>query len=334
MRKTTIKDVAERAGVAISTASNALNGTKTVSPATRDRILAAAKALNYTPNLIGKRLRSGQTNVIGLYTASVAGPYFYILVEAIAKAVDAAGYGLTITLMNNHEALMDSLLGNTCDGAIIFSPTITDEDLARVTQQHLPTVVLDRPLTAAYLSSIIFDSFEGGYQVAKYLIRLGHKHFAFVGGLDENRDSNERLRGIRAALKETGLDAEPLVLLHGRFEEQASFDAVTDYLTANPERKVTAFIAGNDLSAMGTIKAVQRMGLSVPGDISVSGFDDTVVSAYYRPSLTTFRNPIETQGQLAVREALRMISGGNPVGTQQLLKGQLVRRDSTSELND
>lgn len=329
MRRATIKDVAERAGVAISTASNALNGTKVVTPTTREKVLAAAKALNYTPNLIGQRLRSGQTNVIGLYTASVAGPYFYVLVEAIAKAADAAGYGLTVTLMNDHQALMSSLLGNTCDGAIIFSPTITDDDLHSVTQQHLPTVVLDRPMTAEYLSSIIFDSFEGGYQVAKYLLGLGHRRFAFIGGLKENLDSNERFRGIQAALKEARLDPEQVIFLHGRFEEQASYDAVTDYLGLDPHNRVTAFIAGNDLSALGAIKAIQNAGFSVPKDFSVTGFDDIDISAYYRPSLTTFHNPIERQGQQAVREVLSMISGGNHAGTKQLLKGQLIKRAST-----
>ncbi|BDZ31851.1 LacI family DNA-binding transcriptional regulator [Lactiplantibacillus sp. WILCCON 0030] len=327
MKKATIKDVAQLANVSISTVSNALNGVNVVKPGTRDKILAAAAQLNYSPNLMGKQLRSGQTNQIGVFTDSVAGPYFYTLVEAISHAVAAKDYGMTVTLANNHEALMNALLGNTCDGAIIFDHRIQATDLDQLMTQGVPTIMLDRPIAGPQLSSIIFDSFKESYQATRYLIKLGHRRLAFLAGYDNNRDSHERLAGFKQALTDAGLAADSAVILRGLFEEGASFNAVKRYLHETDGAYVSAFLAGNDLSAIGAIKALNAEGYEVPHDFSVVGFDDIEIASYFQPTLTTVRNPIVRQGRLAVDELVAMLAG-EQAGREQVLTGQFMVRES------
>lgn len=331
LKKATIKDVAQRANVSISTVSNTLNGVDVVKPDTRERILKAAKDLNYSPNMMGKQLRSRETNTIGIFTDSVAGPYFYTLVESISHALASAGYSMNVMLANDHESLINALLGNTCDGAIIFDHMITEDDLDKIIKQGLPTVMLDRPVSGPNLSSIVFDSYQEGLNATRQLIKLGHKRIAFLEGYDNNRDSKLRKAGFMDALKEADLDTEEPIILRGFFEEVPSFNSVKQYLHETTKPLVTAFLAGNDLSAIGTINALKDEGYEVPDDFSVIGFDDIEIAQYFHPALTTVRNPINKQGRDAVSEVLKMITG-NAEGKEQVLNGKLMIRDSAAML--
>lgn len=328
LKKATIKDVAQLAKVSISTVSNALNGVNVVKPQTKARILKAAHHLNYSPNLMGKQLRSGQTNTIGVFTDSVAGPYFYQLIETISQAVAAKHYGLSVTLANNHTALMNALLGNTCDGAIIFDHRVDDRDLEHLAGQEIPAVMLDRPVSGERLSSIVFDSFNESYLATQYLLKLGHRRLGYLAGYDNNRDNHERFSGFQRAILAAGLNLEDMVVLKGLFEEKASFEAMQTYLTTTTAQPVTAFLAGNDLSAIGAIKAIQAAGQQVPTDYSVIGFDDIEIASYFQPALTTVHNPIAQQAQRAVTELIRLLTT-KQWGQQQVLPGELKLRDST-----
>ena len=330
LKKATIKDVAQLAKVSISTVSNALNGVNVVKPQTKARILSAAHQLNYSPNLMGKQLRSGQTNMIGVFTDSVAGPYFYQLIETISQAAAAKNYGLSVTLANNHTALMNSLLGNTCDGAIIFDHRVDDRDLEHLAGQEIPAVMLDRPVSGDHLSSIVFDSFNESYLATQYLLQLGHQRIGYLAGYGNNRDNHERFAGFQRAILSAGLSLEDMVVLKGLFEERAAYDAVKTYLATATAQPVTAFLAGNDLSAIGAIKAIHAAGHQVPKDYSVIGFDDIEIASYFEPTLTTVRNPIAKQAQLAVTELIRLLTT-KQWGQQQVLPGDLKIRASTAK---
>ncbi len=327
VKKKTIKDVAELANVSISTVSNALNGVNVVTPETKQRVLKAAAELNYVPNLMGKQLRSGETKMLGFFTDSVSGPYFYVLVEAISRAVAKLGYGMQVIVPSDHKTLMNNILGNVVDGAIIFEHMINDDDIQQILMHSVPTVLLDRPAHGPKMSSFIFNSQAEGYEATKYLLNLGHRRLGFLAGYENNHDSHLRYAGFKQAIEEAGLNSDEMPVLSGLFEEEASYNAVKSYLHYADE-PATAFLAGNDLSAIGAMKAIVSLGYKVAEDFSVMGFDDIEISQYFRPALTTVRNPIARQGILAVDELLAMING-RVGGTEQVLDGELVIRDST-----
>ncbi|MFC6202890.1 LacI family DNA-binding transcriptional regulator [Lactiplantibacillus nangangensis] len=333
MKKATIKDVARLAQVSISTVSNALNGVNVVKPQTKARVLKAAHQLNYSPNLMGRQLRSGQTNTIGVFTDSVAGPYFYQLIETISKTLADQHYGMSVTLANNHTALMNGLLGNTCDGAIIFDHRLDDRDLEHLAGQGIPVVMLDRPVSGEQLSSIVFDSFNESYLATQYLLQLGHRQLGYLAGYDHNRDNHERFAGFKQAILNAGLSLADTVVLKGLFEEKAAFQALQTYLATPTRQPVSAFLAGNDLSALGAIKAITAAGYKVPNDYSVIGFDDIEMASYFQPALTTVRNPITQQAQLAVKELVGLLTT-KARGQQQVLPGKLIVRSSTAKFQN
>lgn len=329
MEKVTIKDVAREAGVSISTVSNALNGVDVLNPETKSHVLKVAKRLNYVPNLNGKLLRSGKTKMLGFFTTSVSGPYFYKLVESMSRECDRLGYGLNVFVTKDKQVIMSNILGQRVDGVIIYEELRIDEDdIAAMVKDKIKAVFLDRVLENDTMGSVIFDSFEAGYEATKYLISLGHKNIAYISGVDEMFDSTERKEGYLAALRQYQLPTNEEYILQGYFEEEGSYNAVKSFLNANPDKIPDAFLAGNDLSAIGCIQALKSHGYEVPNDISVMGFDDIDIAQYFSPPLTTVRNQIARQGILAINHLVRMIQKKEQ-GKVQKLTGELVVRGTS-----
>jgi len=329
MARVTIKDVAREAGVSISTVSNALNDVDVLNPETKKHVLEVAKRLRYVPNLNGKQLKSGKTHMLGFFTTSVSGPYFYKLVESMARQCERLGYGLNIFVTTDKQVIMNNILGRRVDGVIIYEELrVDDNDIALMEKDHIKTVFLDRPLEREHMGSVIFDSYVAGYEAARYLISLGHRKIVYIAGVDTMYDSIQRRDGYLAALRDYGLPIDQDFILQGFFEEEGSYNAVKQFLYQHPDKLPDAFLAGNDLSAIGCIQALKATGYHVPDDISVMGFDDIDIAPYYSPPLTTVRNQIARQGVLAVEQLVGLIQNPKP-GTLQKLAGELVVRSST-----
>ncbi|MCE3202251.1 LacI family DNA-binding transcriptional regulator [Paenibacillus sonchi] len=329
MGKITIRDVAREAGVSISTVSNALNDVDVLNPETKLHVLKVAQRLNYVPNLNGKQLKSGKTMMLGFFTTSVAGPYFYKLVEAMSRQCDRLGYGLNVFVTKDKQVVMSNILGRRVDGVIIYEELgIGDKDIQAMNKEKIKAVFLDRVLENENMGSIIFDSFEAGYEATKYLIGLGHKKIAYISGVDTMFDSVQRREGYLAALRQYGLPVSEEYILQGYFEEESTYNVVKSFIRAQPEKLPDAFLAGNDLSAIGCIQALKAHGYEVPDDISVVGFDDIDIAQYYSPPLTTVRNQIARQGILAIDHLVRMIQKQEQ-GNAQKLKGELIVRGSS-----
>lgn len=329
MGKVTIKDVAREAGVSISTVSNALNNVDVLTPATKKHVLEVAERLNYVPNLNGKLLKSGKTKLLGFFTTSVAGPYFYTLVESMSRECDRLGYGLSVLVTKDKQVIMNNILGGRVDGVIIFEELkINDHDIAVMAKNKIKAVFLDRVVQNETMGSIVFNSFEGGYEATKYLINLGHRKIAYISGVDTMFDSVERREGYVAALQEANFPIDQDYFLQGYFEEGGSYNAVKSFLHMHPDKVPDAFLAGNDLSAIGCIRALKSQGYEVPRDISVVGFDDIDIAPYFSPPLTTVRNQIARQGILVVNHLIRMIQKKEQ-GTVERLDVELVVRGSS-----
>ncbi|MFT8336952.1 LacI family DNA-binding transcriptional regulator [Schleiferilactobacillus harbinensis] len=329
VKPTTIRDVAKLAGVSISTVSKALNQSSAVTEKTRQKILAAAKQLNYVPNSMGKQLKSGRTKTIGYLTNSVSGPYFYALVDGIAKTADKYGYSLNIVLARGPEMVAHNLFGTMFDGLIVFAETVTRADIQQLVRRHIPAIFLDRQIATGSVGSITFDSYQAGYAVAQYLISLGNKNIGYIAGVIDNYDSDERQRGYIAALQEHHLPVTPAFILRANYDEAMAYNAVRKLMAGTAKTKPTAFIAANDVMAVGTIRAIQDLGQRVPADISVTGFDDAEMVRFFRPTLTTVHNPIEQQGVMAVEQLIQIISQ-KKTGSSETLNGELLIRESTN----
>ncbi|WP_410513600.1 LacI family DNA-binding transcriptional regulator [Paenibacillus sp. BR2-3] len=329
MGKITIKDVAREAGVSISTVSNALNDVDVLNPETKSHVLKVAQRLNYVPNLNGKLLKSGTTKMLGFFTTSVSGPYFYKLVESMARECDRLGYGLNVFVTKDKQVIMSNILGRRVDGVIIYEELRIDEyDIQAMEKDKIKAVFLDRVIQKDTIGSVIFDSYIAGYEATKYLISLGHKKIAYISGVDTMFDSVQRKEGYLAALREYQLPINEEYILQGYFEEEGSYNAVKGLLHLHPDKMPDAFLAGNDLSAIGCIQALKTHGYEVPLDISVMGFDDIDIAQYFSPPLTTVRNQIARQGILAIDHLVRMIQKKEQ-GNIQKLAGELVVRGSS-----
>ncbi|MBT2291707.1 LacI family DNA-binding transcriptional regulator [Paenibacillus albidus] len=329
MGKITIKDVAREAGVSISTVSNALNDVDVLNPETKSHVLQVAQRLNYVPNLNGKQLKSGKTKMLGFFTTSVSGPYFYKLVESMANECDRRGYGLNVFVTKDKQVVMSNILGRRVDGAIIYEERGIDErDIAAMKKEKVKAVFLDRALENETMGSVIFDSYEAAYEATKYLIGLGHQKIAYISGVDTMLDSVQRKEGYLAALRQYQLPVDEDYILQGYFEEGSTHNAVKAFLHQHPQKLPDAFLAGNDLSAIGCIQALKTQGFAVPSDVSVVGFDDIEIAQYYSPPLTTVRNQIARQGMLAIDHLVRLIHK-KELGKSQKLAGELVVRGSS-----
>lgn len=308
MEKVTIKDVAREAGVSISTVSNALNDVDVLNPETKSHVLKVAKRLNYVPNLNGKLLRNGKTKMLGFFTTSVSGPYFYKLVESMSRECDRLGYGLNVFVTKDKQVIMSNILGRRVDGVIIYEELrIDEEEIAAMVKDKIKAVFLDLLLKNDTMGSVIFDSFEAGFEATKYLISLGHKKIAYISGVDEMYDSVQRREGYLAALRQYQLPTHEEYIIQGYFEEESTYNAIKSFLHYSPDKIPDAFLAGNDLSAIGCIQALKSHGYEVPLDVSVMGFDDIDIAQYFSPPLTTVRNQIARQGILAINHLVRMI---------------------------
>ncbi|MCU9613066.1 LacI family transcriptional regulator [Caldibacillus lycopersici] len=328
MSKVTIKDVAREAGVSISTVSNALNGVDVLHPDTKEHVLKVAKRLNYIPNLNGKNLKSSATKVIGLFITSLKGPYYDQLVDAISKECEKFGYELNIFITKNDRTALSNILGKRVDGAIISNEFIDEMDVLALEKAEIPIVFIDRERVSKTSASVVFDSYKGGQDVARYLINLGHKNIGYIRGYDHLYDDIERYAGFRATLEEAGIGFNEENLLVGYFEEDASFSAVKAFVKSGKELP-DAIVAANDLSAIGCIKALKSEGILVPKDISIISFDNIDLSEYFSPPLTTVNNPIIRLGKLTVESLLGIIQGKTE-GKLEKLQGSLVVRDSCS----
>ncbi|OTN76807.1 hypothetical protein A5886_001886 [Enterococcus sp. 8G7_MSG3316] len=328
--RTTIRDVAKEANVSIATVSKALNGIDVVRPETKERVEAAADKLHYVPNLMGKQLKNNRTKMIGFYTTSISGPYFSILVEAIAREAEAFGYAVNVFLSTDKRVVLNSILGGVVDGIIGFEDFLNSDDLAAIRREQIKAVFIDRNIQDEHFGSVVFDSYNKGKAATDYLLQLGHRNIAFITGIEGVYDSDERLKGYQDALKEAGIPYCEDVIIQGFFEENRSKEAV-DVFLKNRSDLPTAFLAGNDLSAIGAVKAIQSNGFDVPHDFSVVGFDGIELLDYFTPHLTTVYNPIAEQGRLAVQHLLRMVENQEK-GQAYVLEGTLRISHSTKRI--
>ena len=328
MPRVTIGDVAAEAGVSIATVSKVINGRYGVAAATLAKVQAVIDELGYESSLVARSLRSHRTNVIGILVADIE-PFSAELLKGAGAAIRARGYELIVYSGSGHgkdhsgwERRYISRLGGTLtDGIILVTPTVVDVD------DSTPLVAIDPHTGPSSLPSIHGDNLAGAITATEHLLELGHRRIGFLAGRADLESARQREQGYRDALAAAGVAVDDDLIRLGDYELETSEEPARQLLTLDD--RPTAIFAANDLSAMQTLHVAHSLGLDIPGDVSVVGFDNIPESALTEPPLTTIDQSIQEMGRQAVELLIDLIEG-NTEGPQRItLPTRLVVRQST-----
>jgi LacI family transcriptional regulator len=326
----TISDVARRAGVSIATVSRVLNQNTPVARVTSQRVLAAIEDLGYVPRSAARVLASRRTHTLGLVLPEIGREFFLPLLRGIEAEARRAGYDLLIETTRTPDTARNSLGGlggHNTDGLIIFTDSVEDSELVRLSTNGFPMVLLHQtPPRGAAIPVITIENKSGAEKVMDHLIATHHcRRIAFLRGPEGNEDSEWRERGYRQALKDHGIPYDPMLVADGGYDENQAQRIMEEWLIDGLE--VDAVFAGDDDAATGVLLALERAGKIVPDDLAVVGFDDVTVSRHLKPSLTTVRSPIEQVGKESVRQLVKVIHN-EPAEPVTLLPTELIIRNS------
>lgn len=329
----TIKDVAARAGVSISTVSHVLNHTRRVSEEATRNVLEAVSALNYAPNSVARSLKVNNTRTIGLLVTASANPFFAEVVKGVEDYCFNQRYSLILCNTENQlerqRHYLRMLMEKRVDGLLVICTDLDDEiqTLLR-SYQHVPQVVMDWGGRCDFANVINDNVRTGAYLAGKYLVEQGHRDIACITGQLAKQTTQLRLDGVRDALAEAGLALAPDNILEGDYEMQSGFDAM-QRLIARPQRP-TAVFAFDDPMAIGAICAATQAGLRVPEDISMVGYDDVEMARFSSPPLTTIRHPKAELGAHAVELLVSRIRNKEQSAEAVDVQPELVIRHSVA----
>ncbi|MFC4909416.1 LacI family DNA-binding transcriptional regulator [Actinomadura gamaensis] len=328
-RPAVMGDVAARAGVSQMTVSRVLNAPEKVRAATRARVLAAMRELDYRPNSAARVLASGRSGVLGVvsFDTTLYGPASTLY--GIEVAARAAGYGVTIAslgLLTRHsiEEGVERLRGQSVDGIIIIAPHASAAGSLRGLPPDLPVVAVGvhEPVPVPVAT---VDHRAGAVRVTRHLLSLGHRTVHHISGPADWVDSTARVDGWRATLESAGCAVhEPLA---GDWSARSGYEQGRR-LALDP--RVTAVFAANDPMALGLLRALREAGRRVPEDVSVAGFDDIPEAPYLAPPLTSVRQPFDAVGREAFRLLLDRVDGADGPPPRRVVEPELVVRESTA----
>jgi LacI family transcriptional regulator len=337
MRKTrqtvTIQDVAKTAGVSVSTVSRVLNGKVDVASETQERIQSVIEELGYTTNLAARSMRSQKKNLVGLIMPDIAYPFAIEVMKGVNRAIAESEFDLLVYTTGDvrksgrafHEQKYVSLLTNSIsDGVIIVAPVAGEFNI------EAPIISIDPLASNPNYPSVHATNYQGALDAMQYLIGLGHRRIGHISGRSELESSNRRLKGYQDALEAAGIPVEEQLIVSGDYTTETAVKCVRELLSlANPP---TAIFASNDQTAIGIYQVADEMGIKIPSDLSVVGFDNISESRYM--GLTTVDQFISQMGFVATQMLIKLING-EPLETQTYrMKTKLVIRNSCQQIVD
>jgi LacI family transcriptional regulator len=310
----TMKRVAERAGVSIATVSRVVNKSGFVAPSLQKVVIEAMEALRYQPSAVARGLRTRETRSIGVLVPQLSQPFFSSLAYAIERTLFSHGYRAFLCSAEEdaaeESAYIDMLLSQRVDGLVLV-----DRDL--------PMLKIDRVLS---------DNFMGAYGLARHLIDLGHRRIGIISAPQHSGSISRRVAGINRAFQEAEIQPEQDLFVEGALEQfELGFSVAQQFLQSS--RPPTAVMALNDVIAVGALHAAWKAGLSLPRDLSVTGFDDIPLARYTMPELTTAAQPVFEMGRKAALRLLLRIQKPDLKVRRTLLPTSLVIRGSTAPPN-
>ncbi len=333
MAKTTLRDVARRAGVSVTTVSNVVRGWPYISDATRARVERAILELHYSPDPIAQGLRTGRTQVIGFIVPDIANPHFAAMVSTVEDAAQEQGYGVLVFSTHEDPAREADCIRRVAhgwgDGLLIVQTASTSQVDPR--SLSIPVVGIDR-IPANFVGAHCTVDNEAIVELAmRHLVELGHRRIAHLSGPPSALPAQARVEGYRRWVANLGLDYFHASSNPGAWSSQEGYRAALALLDAG--ERPTAIFASNDRLAIGAAHALRERGLRIPDDISLVGVDDIEASRYLNPPLTTVRQPLDAMARAGIDLLLRLINGEGepaPANLQVTLAPTLVVRASTA----
>ena len=329
--RASIRDVAARAGVSVTTVSHALNNTRYVSPEALARVQEATHALGYVPSVVARGLKQNTTRTLGMLVPNNSNPYFAEIIRGVEDTCYAAGYSLVLCNSNDdRQRQVDHLrvlAERRVDGIVLVASGDDSEILASCQGLKLPLVLLDREIDSLDADLIEVDHAAGGALATEHLLAAGHRRVACIAGPAGLRPSQQREAGWRRALAQAGIEPRADEFARGDFVPQGGAAAMRALLAA-PVRPTAVFVC-NDLMAIGALHAAHELGVDVPRELAVVGFDDIELAAYTSPPLTTVAQPKQAIGVGAAELLLERLRGRTQA-RRVILQPELHRRGSTA----
>ena len=331
---TSLKDVAKLAGVSVGAVSRYLNEPERLLESTRRKIRPAIEALNYSPNALARSLRRGKTGLVMVICSAIGDPYFGDVIRGIQRVARERGMTILVREVRSiHERpseASDIVLSRAADGVIVLgsnSPFDLTEDVHK-TVDHPPVVVGGEIVSGALqrMPSVRIDNVAAAEELSRYLIGLGHRRFGFIAGEPGSPVMDDREIGFRNALAERSIPVSPEFMVHGDLIVDGGCRAMHHLMSlANPP---TAVVCANDEMAIGAMGEARAMGLTVPNDLSIVGFDDVRYAEAMNPPLTTVAQPAEEIGERCFRRLMRALAEPGSESGVEIVPHRLVIRSS------
>lgn len=330
--KTTIYDIAKAAGVSIATVSKVINETGRISAETRERVKEIMQEMDYQPSVVAAALTGKSTFTIGLLIPDLANPFYAEIARAVEDRGQELGFNLVMCSTDNKpskEAQYISLLKQKKVDGIIVSTGFSEEALLQsLIEQHIPIALLARDMPSLEADSVKVDDAWGGYRAVSHLIELGHRRIAVIAENLKLANMRERVQGYCRALSEADIPFDDELVEVSDFSAEGAKDCA--YRLLERPKPPTAIFACNDLLATGVIRAARELGLTIPWDLSVVGFDDIAVAEIVDPPLTTINQPIARMGRQVIDLLVEEIRGQKRIPRKVVLTPELVIRQSTT----
>lgn len=330
----TIYQVSELAGVSLATVSRVINNTGRVSDKTKAKVVDAMNTLGYRPNAMAQSLASNRSNSVGVMVPELNGAFFGYLMSGVEEQFRKSQKHVIFTASHSEEQRekdgIEFLLSRKCDALILHVEALSDDYLLELSKGDVPIYLMNRWVEGMEDRCIYLDNKIGGYLAAKTVLGKGHKQIAYITGQDWKTDSNDRLFGHKAALEEAGIEFDPDLMFIGDFVHESGSHGLTELLHRG--KPFTALICANDEMASGAMTTARKLGLNLPKDLSIVGFDNLVYASYLYPTLTTINYPVQQMAQMAAHLVLRDVYDQNKLEIKHQFTPKLVERNSVVEL--
>ncbi|MGV8145311.1 MAG: LacI family DNA-binding transcriptional regulator [Alkaliphilus sp.] len=333
--RVTIKEVAKKAGVAPSTVSRALKDSFLISQETKDKITRIADELGYFPNEIARSLANQSAKTLGLVLPSSAqdsflNPFFTSFIQGVTRCLEEQDYSLLLASARNDADELKRIMRMTHSGRVdgIFLVTVKEDDknIGYLLEQDMPFVVIGDPKEREKVLWVDNNNQKAMFEVVENIINLGHKKIAFFGGKQELTVTQRRLKGYIKALEKHGLEISEKLIIEANFQEDEGYVFTKELLAKYKD--IDAIVTTDDLIAYGVIRAVKELGIKIPADISITGFNNTTLARYLSPSLSSVEINSEKLGYNSTNLLLKRIRKEKLDKTYCVIETNFVKRES------
>lgn len=331
----TMQEVAKKAGVSKATVSRVLSGKGYTSEETKERVYKAIEETGYRPNLLARNLATNKSQCIGLVVTNTlyTGSYFSELLSQAAKKLEANGRQLILVdgkhSAEEEKAAIDFLLDLRCDAIIIYPRFLNVDEMDAIVEKHKqPIMVMNRKLRKHHSHCICCDHHGASFMATKHLIDRGHRNIAFITGSMDSPTAIDRLAGYKAALTASGIPVRDALIAFGKWSPASGAEATDKLLSA--KLPFSGLVVSNDDMAIGAMKTLHGAGLTVPGDVSIVGFDNIATAPFLQPALSSIKDPVSEMINEVIERLISMLDGGY-LSTKSLFSSRLLERDSVQD---